>query len=191
MLLTLWQKAPREVYRVYGEDEYLSGQDALASEQAAQSPAGQEGPQPFHGEGSHNSRSGRLMGLGLLLGVIAGAIGLVVVNASHPHVPRSSSVARGGPASIATRLSVTTSSEQRRAVHRQALAGVHPGKGTPRYPARGRPPGAPFSQGRSHPGRAQRFVPIQAPEVIQPTGVEISASHGPPTSIYGEFDFER
>jgi hypothetical protein len=111
--MTLWHRAPREVYRVYGEDEYLAD-DALSAEEEPFAPrvAEEESFTPqvaeescapptgeeFHRTPTHNhatyhysavapplhrSRSGRLLGLGLLAGVTVGALGLVALNAAH------------------------------------------------------------------------------------------------------------
>ena len=33
--MSLWRRAPREVYRVYGEDQYLEGETASEGETAA------------------------------------------------------------------------------------------------------------------------------------------------------------
>jgi hypothetical protein len=75
--MTLWHRAPREVYRVYAEDEYLAQSDAHADEQTWTPPS--------------HSRSGRLVGLGLLVGVTVGAFALVALNASQraPMAPQS------------------------------------------------------------------------------------------------------
>ena len=110
--MTLWHRAPREGYRVYGEDEYLADDTLSADEEsfaphvAGESfaphvaeeswaqPTGEESHRtPTHEHAtyhysavappSHRSRSGRLVGLGLLAGVTLGAFGLVALNATH------------------------------------------------------------------------------------------------------------
>src|SRR5258708_36868221 len=96
MPVTFWQRTPREVYSVYGEEEYLSENDAHASGQASQ-PLAEEGSPVFAGAGSRHSRSGRLLGLGMLLGVTVGALGLVAVNASRPPAPPANGTLRGAP----------------------------------------------------------------------------------------------
>jgi hypothetical protein len=87
--VTLWKRAPRSVYSVYGEQEYLSGGDLDAGEQES-SPA-------IAYEPSSASRSTRLLGLGLLVGVILSAIALVALNASHPGAPSRGDIGRRAP----------------------------------------------------------------------------------------------
>lgn len=84
--MTFWQRAPRQVYRVYGEDEYLDandvqpGGDAQLEGDALTDGATRGLSLNREGQGS---RSGRFIGLGLLLFVIAGALGLVISNVLH------------------------------------------------------------------------------------------------------------
>ncbi len=95
--MKLWHRAPRQVYRVYGEDEYLAQDDLQAQE---------TGPTPVDGYGygdhavassrPHSSRAGRLVGLCLFVGVSAGALGLVVVNVLHRSRVASRSVIAQG-----------------------------------------------------------------------------------------------
>jgi hypothetical protein len=72
--MSLWHRAPREVYRVYGEDQYLEGETA---------PAGQMAPaeETASPAGLH---AGRLIGVGLLVGVGLATLALVFLNLSHP-----------------------------------------------------------------------------------------------------------
>jgi hypothetical protein len=120
--MTFWHRAPREVYRVYGQDEYLAEDDAHAAEESWPPLVGEEprqssahddpasvlggidpddvGTAAAYRDGglhrtvassrSHGSRSGRLVGLGVLVGVTVGALGLVALNATHrsPAAPR-------------------------------------------------------------------------------------------------------
>jgi hypothetical protein len=121
--MTLWHRAPREVYRVYGEDEYLEadelrsgggvtagsdplagsdsgagsdpgeGREALGASEARASPDArrQEAWGLSPDERARGSRSGRLVGLGLLVGVTVGALSLILLDASrgtHPVAPR-------------------------------------------------------------------------------------------------------
>jgi hypothetical protein len=84
MHMNLWQRAPREVYRVYGEDEFLAEDRAPSAEHTA--PVG-ESPSIAHPgrTGAMWPSTARLLGLGLLLGVSVVALGLVLLNASHRH----------------------------------------------------------------------------------------------------------
>jgi hypothetical protein len=183
--VTLWQRTPREIYSVYGEDEYLSEDDARASEQAPKPLAGAESSPPPAREGSHHSRSGRLLGLGLLIGVTVGALGLVAVNASRPHVSPANGVVRG-PASALTRPPATVYAKPGVGARRQAFA--IPGSGArATVPPQVRP-----SQWRGlHLEKARPSSQVQAPHPIQPPTTETPARDAPRTAIEGEFDFER
>jgi hypothetical protein len=85
--MTLWRRAPREVYRVYGEDEYR--EDEYLGEYLGEEldPTSTHAHEEDHHAAIESRRpgshSGRLVGLGLLVGVTVGALGLVVLNASH------------------------------------------------------------------------------------------------------------
>lgn len=184
-LVTLWRRAPRQVYRVYGEDEYLSEGGTHVSDQHSRSPIHDEDSPPFIDGGSERSRSGRLIGLGLLVGVTVGAAGLVVVNASRPHGASSSGVVRRGPASVASHPQATASAKHSAVARRRAF-GVqrsrdHAGARPHVHPSRGR---------RSHSGTEQ-LAPVQILRSIQTSKVWTSTSGGPATLTGGEFDFER
>ncbi len=104
--MSLWSRAPREVYRVYGEDQYREGETApgetvaqeaitplepdsrietswatLATDVPPASPdsAGSSSAPP---SGLH---TGRLIGVGLLLSVGLATLTLVFLNMSHRH----------------------------------------------------------------------------------------------------------
>jgi hypothetical protein len=105
--MSLWNRAPREVYRVYGEDQYREGETAPEGETVAQeaitppapdsraraswatlatdvSPAspGTSGSSSAPPRGLH---TGRLIGAGLLMGVGFATLALVFLNMSHRH----------------------------------------------------------------------------------------------------------
>jgi hypothetical protein len=84
--MTLWRRAPRQVYRVYGEEEYLAT-DATPSCESSQPPSANldEGHHAVSSPCSYESHTGRLLGLGLLASVTVGVLGLVGLNASHRH----------------------------------------------------------------------------------------------------------
>lgn len=135
--MTLWRRAPREVYRVYGEDEYLdedassSGAEEsstpLVAEESWTPPVAEESWTHPSGERSHQaavhghvgdryamvespedrSRAGRLVGLGLLVGVIVSAAALVALNAAHrPPAASPATVAQVANADGASRASI-------------------------------------------------------------------------------------
>lgn len=84
--MTFWRRAPREVYRVYGQDEYLDhsdisseGRSGLESSDEYESPENEAVGSPS----SPRFYPGRLLGFGLLGGVTVCALGLVLLNSSH------------------------------------------------------------------------------------------------------------
>jgi hypothetical protein len=104
--MSLWHRAPREVYRVYGEDQYLEGERAPEGETTAredtttvepESGAGAswesfaaEVPPTPNTAGSPSARpsgshAGRLIGVGLLVGVGLATLALVLLNVSNRH----------------------------------------------------------------------------------------------------------
>jgi len=127
--MSLWHRAPREVYRVYGEDEYLddggesaeyvgSGEDGVSGEATESAkPAehatsvGYAGSAEAHRSAqnravgrhpvsstSHRSHSGRLVGVGLLVGVTVGTLGLIALNVSQrPTYPSKPTLGHGLP----------------------------------------------------------------------------------------------
>lgn len=93
--MTLRHRAPREVYRVYGQDEYLAEDGGSTVEElhaASVDGCGDDGHPSVTSSQTHASRPARLVGLGLLVGVVVGVAALVVLNASH----RSSAVSASG-----------------------------------------------------------------------------------------------
>ncbi len=115
--MSLWRRAPREVYRVYGEDQYLEGETAPEGETAAQedstaaepdsrgvaswaafaadvppASAGTVGGPSVSPGGSH---AGRMVGVGLLVGVGLATLALVFLNISYRHGAASDLVGRG------------------------------------------------------------------------------------------------
>jgi hypothetical protein len=243
--MTLWHRAPREVYRVYGEDEYLAD-DALSAEEqpfaprvaeeesftpqvAEESwapPTGEESHRaPTHEHAtyhysavappSHRSRSGRLVGLGLLAGVTLGAFGLVALNAAH-RSPDASPAAgaqtarpdaaahasTGAPADRGSVVHMPNSHALR--VHAHArndthFSTAHPATGHPstRHPSTGSsgesalPGGSVESVSKEASGTSgTSAATAQSAQPWQSTTSEpMSGAQAPP--IGGEFDFER
>src|ERR1700722_3634327 len=115
--MSFWHRAPREVYRVYGEDEYLAGDGSSAGGSV---PADEDLPVEDEALGdaataesysslssrrdatfsssldSSRTRTRRLLGLGVLAVVTGGTLGLVVLNASHRPGATAGTSARGG-----------------------------------------------------------------------------------------------
>lgn len=89
--MSLWRRAPRQVYRVYGEDEYLAEEhvagDAEFLRGAEDSRAYEQGSELGDAAPPAASRTPRLVGIGLLLGVTVGAAGLVFSHLSHEASP--------------------------------------------------------------------------------------------------------
>lgn len=232
--MTFWRRGPREVYRVYGEEEYLAVEDSRVDGEAllpsvdeqslpaiaddSSHPPGHPlrapghpahddaGPGVVHrDEGRHTvvrspsngSRAGRLVGLGLLVGVTASVLGLVVVNALH----RQSSASRVGAArsarpgaasdapargQISARGTVQTSNTP--LPRARALARTSPRTATPRRTTTLPTP----------PARALPYVGVGRPAALSRPEMAVSAPDGesarpeataqPPD---GEFGFER
>jgi hypothetical protein len=105
--VTLWQRAPRAVYSVCGEDEYLS-EDGLhvAGDELGARHLVDEPSTPYLAQApSRSSSSGRLVGLGLLVGVIVSAVVLVVLNRAHrPVGPSRVAVVQAGSAHTTARV---------------------------------------------------------------------------------------
>jgi hypothetical protein len=112
--MSLWRRAPRQVYRVYGEDEYLAEEhvaaDAEFLREAEDSRSYENASEIRAAAHPTGSRTPRLVGVGVLLGVTVGAAGLVFLHLSHeaspprvgssgPSVLRRASGANSGPVS--------------------------------------------------------------------------------------------
>jgi hypothetical protein len=109
--MSLWRRAPRQVYCVYGEEEYLSEENAVGETELPLQTMGsgsfEKGPAIGAAVPPHaGSRTYRLIGVGLLLGVTFGA-GVLFVSYLTRETPRS----RGGTssASASHRLQPTSS----------------------------------------------------------------------------------
>jgi hypothetical protein len=105
-----WRRAPRQVYRVYGEDEYLAEEHVAAD---AEFLRGAEDSRSYEKRSELGtaapptaSRTPRLVGIGLLLGATVGAAGLVFSHLSHEASPPR--VGSSGP-SVLRRTSGTSS----------------------------------------------------------------------------------
>jgi hypothetical protein len=115
--MSLWQRAPREVYRVYGDDQYLEGEsfaegDGAQREQTTEvapeesttgswtafaggapaPPAGNDGSSPLRSSRSH---AGRMLGFGLLVGVSLATLAVLLLNLSHRQEVAPESPAHG------------------------------------------------------------------------------------------------
>jgi hypothetical protein len=203
--MTLWRRASREVYRVYGEDEYL-GEDASSGGDESWSPSAgeQSDPRSAHAHEDdrhigiasppHGSRPGRLVGLGLLVGVVVGAFGLVALNASHrPPVAPRAGIAQSARASSTSHSSTvspqsTEASTDRESVAHSSTAPVSPACQSVRTPMHSLP--CRWSRAARAAGSAQSLASVK------PWQTEISPSeHSEPDTVLppvgGEFDFER
>jgi hypothetical protein len=189
--MTFWHRAPREVYRVYGQDEYLAEDDLQVAEASSASPSGEE---------AHGSRSGRLVGLGVLVGVTVGALGLVMLNVSHQRsaAPRSV-VAQSARARAAGRPSAVSRASTASHAFVRVPTGAEPATHTStrpasRVPASVRPPARPLVRSPSRGGTPTRPVSNAAsvgPWRGQLSTSELPASDAGAPTIDGEFDFER
>jgi hypothetical protein len=118
--MSFWRRAPREVYRVYGEDQYLEGEIATSedattvesegSTEASWSACTGNAPSPSPRTHSVSPTSpsgphaGRLVGFGLLAGVGLATFALVFLNASHPRGSVPESPSRGARVEVGQRV---------------------------------------------------------------------------------------
>jgi hypothetical protein len=86
--MSLWNRAPRQVYEVHGEDDYVTHDDATPNECAA--------PQLDTSVVS-SPRSGGVLGLALLVVVTLGAVALVLLALSHAPAGRHTVAERQVP----------------------------------------------------------------------------------------------
>jgi hypothetical protein len=171
--MSLLSRAPRQVYEVHGEDDYLADDSVAPSKYTVhQLDASVEG-----------SRSGRVLGLALLVVVTLGALALVLLHVSHTSAGRQS-VAERRVSSAATRRAapdpLTT-----------ALPEVHtPQVHTPPYSKRHTR--ASTSSAARPRRRDKRIVGGHAqPPKIVVIGQAGDRSSPVPAWAAGEFDFER
>jgi hypothetical protein len=135
--MSLWRRAPREVYRVYGEDQYLEGDTAPEGETAAREDArsvepdsrdaasfaaevppaspGTAGSSSARPSGSH---AGRLIGVGLLVGVGFATLVLVLLNISHRHGPTPEPLAQEARAAVEQRVDRASEANRTAAIGR-------------------------------------------------------------------------
>ncbi len=88
--MSLWRRAPRQVYRVYAEDEYLAEEHGAAESERlreAEQPGSRERRPEIGLSPPTGSRTARLVGVGLLLGATVGAAGLVLSHLTHEASP--------------------------------------------------------------------------------------------------------
>jgi hypothetical protein len=213
--VTLWHRVPRAVYSVYGEEEYLSedGVHARGEEPSAHE-LGEEPSTPHLVEApSRRSSPARLVGLGLLMGVIVSAAALVVLNVAHRPAAASSTVSHAGSAHTATHASIDGSVGHGSAVgvsNRAAprARGALGFLSTPPSTQHDSPPhGSPPHDSPSHGSPSRRLTARRSPargsighdstesmrESAQPGPPSTSeaawpGAQAPPTG--GEFDFE-
>ena len=235
--MTLWHRAPREVYRVYGQDEYLAD-DALsaddesfaphAAEESWAPPTGKESHRtPTHAHAayqhsavappSHSSRSGRLVGLGVLMGVTVGALGLVVLNVSHrlPAAPRvvAAQTTHAGAAAHASvdapishrsvvRMSNGPASRMRaparartRAPRHSSAGSALAGSASTGSPSTGSPStwsaGGDTTVAPTSAGSASKAASVESAQPPRPTTSEPTRPGAQAPPIDGEFEFER
>jgi hypothetical protein len=191
--MTLWHRAPREVYRVYGQDEYLAEDDVQVG-------VGEASSAPPAGEEARGSRSGRLVGLGVLVGVTVGALGLVVLNVWHQRsaVPRSV-VAQSARARAAGHPSAASHASTASHASVRVPVGAEPATHTSTRPASHvsasvRPPARPLVRSPSRGGTPTRLVSNAVsvgPWRGRLSTSELPASDAGAPTIDGEFDFER
>lgn len=164
--MSLWNRAPRQVYMVHGEDDYDAGNDVTPGERMA----------PALDPSTERSRSGRVLGLTLLVVVTFGAVGLLSLSLSHAPAGRRPVAEHHALPAAARRAFPEASAAARAEIHqpahsnRAARASIAP----PAHPRR--------RYRRIAAGHSEIPKIVTAPAGDQPPG---------PASAGGEFGFER
>jgi hypothetical protein len=123
--MSLFHRAPREVYRVYGEDEYVAEPVVEGEEdERFERPAYVEPP-------PHSLGTGRLLGIVVLVLVALSAVGVVALNASRRTPAATSAKSPAAPVSRPAQVDSAVGPRPRQ--ERVAVSG-----GTPRAHARTR-----------------------------------------------------
>ena len=166
--MSLWSRAPRQVYEVYGEDDHFLDEGAPPSECAVRE----------LDASVEDSRQGRLLGLALLAAVTLGAAVLVLLHVSHTP-PTRQPVAERHAFSGAERPALPD-------VPTTAPPQVHEPLHTDRHARASTPP----------PARPRRHRPriagghAEPPKILAPGHVGGQPSAAPARAA-NEFDFER
>jgi hypothetical protein len=191
--MSLLRREPREVYRVYDEDEFLAA-DGVGTDHG-ESPAAPRAEVPRQSVSMAEEASARATGArrfavpALLIGAVACVGGLVTVSSmpSRRGIPRRPDAGRGAAAAPAT--AAGTSREQmtvERASARPLGSGQHVAG---RQPSAGRAPASRRGGRPSHPARgalAQEGATLHDVALLTP-----SSRREGPQAVLGEFGFER
>lgn len=163
--MSLWSRAPRQVYEVYGEDDCLAEQGAPQNECSV----------PEISASANGSRSGRVLGLTLLVVVTLGAVAAVSFSLSHAPPGRQSTVERDLSPRATQRALPSPPAAAPPAIHTPAYSKRHARASISRA---------------AHPRSRDRQIAgghTKTPEiVIGPAGAQPSGA-----LTRGEFDFER
>ena len=168
--MSRWGRAPRQVYEVHGEDDYLAGNGAPPNVCAMrQVDASVE-----------SSSAARVLGLALLAVVTLGAISLVLLHASHRPMVRQSVAEPHASPNPRRRAFPGTPSSAPPPIHRPPHSGRHVRAPTVRV-------------ARSH--RLRKRIAGGHVQPIQPSRLALPPTDerpiGVPVGAAGEFDFER
>jgi hypothetical protein len=223
--MSLWSRAPREVYRVYGEDQYREGETAPEGETVAPEdpmlaePDGRAGaswvtfvaetPPTSLGAADGSSappsglRAGRLIGVGLLVGVGLATLALVLLNMAHRRGAAPERVGEGirveaeqgrGRVAGAGRAQVVTHSVNSAPVQSPRFS-ASPVRTPIRVSASTLRPRAPMGGGSDTASRPRRAWPaaLRAPAngVLAMVAVEPSRSAVVESPAQDEFGFEQ
>ena len=204
--MSLWRRAPRQVYCVYGQDEYLSeaasAGDTELQQHEAERDFADRAPEVGVAAPGARSRGPRLIGVGLLLGAAIGAGGLVVSHlhsqssppragasassAAHPIPPASS----GAPARRAPGASGARHKSQVRPSERSASPA-----GTPESSLPGVAAGPRGGSSATRSAQARQTVVARGARATVDVRVDASTESPSPTAAPAtageEFEFER
>jgi hypothetical protein len=190
--MTLWRRAPREVYRVYGEEEYLAGGEANVRDERRleMDAASDEETRRFsHGEKAPSLSPSRLIGLGLLVCVALVAFVLVLSNATHRQSAAQTGVTPGSKSRSADRQSVGVLADRKLAARASTVTVSSPPESVRplihsrlrQLPSRRSPPG-----NQSDPTQSAAAV-----ETIELQPSTAGFSHTAASRAEDEFDFEH
>jgi hypothetical protein len=204
--MSIWHRTPREVYRVYGEDQYLEADIAAREEAATSEPdsAAEASSSAFatdaaspsprtaasrsalpsgpHAGGLLDTRphAGRLVGVGLLMGVSLATLALVFLNASHPRGAATEPFAQGARVEVGQRAARASGA---RSAPRIAQSESRMPAHAPRFSASGAMTSVPASGSRLQ-QRVPTGSPDPAPRIQRVSSAALRPSgNAPPASV--------
>ncbi len=196
------RRAPREVYRVYDEDEFLDGAGDGEFFEPVEPVEPVKLAEPAASAGTGERRLRRLAGAAMLVGAVGTVGGAIAINISRPARGAARRISPSSP--VATRSYITTTTRASASVHPSA-AGNHVSSAQvpPSHPAahashgggRRRRAGRKDVAWRGHARGARRNAAVgqglATPAMLARSEVSVSEPAAPPRAEHAEFGFER